>query len=38
VVHGASADLLIVAARTGGSAGESEGLTLFAVERGARPA
>jgi alkylation response protein AidB-like acyl-CoA dehydrogenase len=35
VVHGASADLIIVAARTGGSAGESEGLTLFAVERGA---
>jgi alkylation response protein AidB-like acyl-CoA dehydrogenase len=35
VVHGASADLLIVAARTGGSVGESEGLTLFAVERGA---
>jgi alkylation response protein AidB-like acyl-CoA dehydrogenase len=35
VVHGASADLLIVAARTAGSAGESEGLTLFAVERGA---
>ena len=35
VVHGASADLLIVAARTGGSAGESEGLTLFAVERDA---
>ena len=35
VVHGASADLLIVAARTAGSAGESEGLTLFAVERDA---
>ena len=35
VVHGASADLIIVAARTGGSAGETEGLTLFAVERDA---
>ena len=35
VVHGASADLIIVAARTGGSAGEAEGLTLFAVERDA---
>jgi alkylation response protein AidB-like acyl-CoA dehydrogenase len=33
VVHGASADVIIVAARTGGSAGESEGLTLFAVPR-----
>ena len=36
VVHGASADLILVAARTGGSAGEREGLTLFAVERDAR--
>jgi len=35
VVHGASADLILVAARTGGSAGEAEGLTLFAVERDA---
>jgi alkylation response protein AidB-like acyl-CoA dehydrogenase len=35
VVHGASADLILVAARTGGSPGEREGLTLFAVERGA---
>lgn len=35
VVHGASADLIIVPARTGGSAGESAGLTLFAVERDA---
>ncbi|MFC7535755.1 acyl-CoA dehydrogenase family protein [Sphingomonas sp. GCM10030256] len=33
VVHGASADLIIVAARTGGSAGEHDGVTLFAVER-----
>jgi alkylation response protein AidB-like acyl-CoA dehydrogenase len=36
VVHGASADVILVAARTGGSAGEREGLTLFAVERGAK--
>lgn len=35
VVHGASADLILVAARTGGSAGEASGLTLFAVERDA---
>ena len=35
VVHGASADLLITAARTAGAAGESEGITLFAVPRGA---
>ncbi|MEO5640585.1 MAG: acyl-CoA dehydrogenase family protein [Sphingomicrobium sp.] len=35
VVHGASADLILVVARTGGSAGEAQGLTLFAVERGA---
>jgi alkylation response protein AidB-like acyl-CoA dehydrogenase len=33
VVHGASADLLLVAARTGGSAGETTGVTLFAVPR-----
>ena len=33
VVHGASADLLLVAARTGGAAGESKGITLFAVPR-----
>jgi alkylation response protein AidB-like acyl-CoA dehydrogenase len=33
VVHGASADLILVAARTAGVAGEREGLTLFAVER-----
>jgi alkylation response protein AidB-like acyl-CoA dehydrogenase len=36
VVHGASADVIIVAARTGGSAGEPEGLTLFAVPRDAK--
>ena len=36
VVHGHAADLLIVAARTGGSAGEEEGLTLFAVEKDAK--
>jgi alkylation response protein AidB-like acyl-CoA dehydrogenase len=35
VVHGASADVILVAARTGGSAGEREGMTLFAVERDA---
>ena len=31
VVQGGSADMLIVAARTGGAVGETEGLTLFAV-------
>jgi alkylation response protein AidB-like acyl-CoA dehydrogenase len=35
VIQGASADMLIVAARTAGSAGEQDGLTLFAVEKGA---
>jgi alkylation response protein AidB-like acyl-CoA dehydrogenase len=35
VVQGASADVILVAARTAGSAGERDGLTLFAVERGA---
>ena len=35
VVHGASADVLLVAARTAGSAGEREGLTLFAIDKGA---
>jgi alkylation response protein AidB-like acyl-CoA dehydrogenase len=35
VVQGASADMLIVAARTAGAAGETDGLTLFAVERNA---
>ena len=35
VVHGASADVLLVAARTAGAAGETDGLTLFAVEKGA---
>ena len=34
VVHGASADLLLVAARTAGAAGETKGVTLFAVPRG----
>lgn len=33
VVHGASADLLVVAARTAGAAGETKGVTLFAVPR-----
>ena len=35
VVQGASADLLIVAARTAGKPGETDGLTLFAVEKDA---
>lgn len=35
VIQGASADMLIVAARTGGSAGETDGLTIFAVEKDA---
>jgi alkylation response protein AidB-like acyl-CoA dehydrogenase len=34
VVHGNSADIILVAARTGGSAGETDGITLFAVEKG----
>ena len=33
VVHGASADVTIVAARTAGSPGETDGITLFAIER-----
>ena len=35
VAHGHVADLLIVAARTAGAAGDTEGLTLFAVDAGA---
>jgi alkylation response protein AidB-like acyl-CoA dehydrogenase len=35
VAHGHVADLLVVAARTAGSLGEEQGLTLFAVEKGA---
>ena len=35
VVHGHVADLLIVAARTAGSADDEDGVTLFAVEQGA---
>lgn len=35
VVQGSSSDMLIVAARTGGAVGETEGLTLFAVEKDA---
>lgn len=35
VVQGASADVILVAARTGGGVGETAGITLFAVERGA---
>jgi alkylation response protein AidB-like acyl-CoA dehydrogenase len=34
VIQGASADMIVTAARTGGSPGETEGLTLFAVPRG----
>jgi alkylation response protein AidB-like acyl-CoA dehydrogenase len=33
VVHGGSADVILVAARSGGSIGETDGLTLFAVPR-----
>jgi alkylation response protein AidB-like acyl-CoA dehydrogenase len=33
VVHGNSADVVLIAARTGGSPGETDGLTLFAVEK-----
>ena len=35
VVHGNSADMVLTAARTAGSSGEREGLTLFAVPKGA---
>jgi len=35
VVHGGSADVILVAARTGGSAGETDGLTVFAVAKDA---
>lgn len=35
VVQGSSADMLIVAARTSGVPGETDGLTLFAVEKDA---
>ncbi len=35
VVHGVSADMLIVAARTAGAPGETDGLTLFAVDKDA---
>jgi alkylation response protein AidB-like acyl-CoA dehydrogenase len=35
VVHGKSADLILVAARTAGSPGETDGITLFAVDKGA---
>ena len=35
VTHGHVADLLIVAARTAGSADDQEGVTLFAVDKGA---
>ncbi|GGB68483.1 isovaleryl-CoA dehydrogenase [Blastomonas aquatica] len=35
VIQGASADALIVAARTAGAPGETDGITLFAVEKDA---
>ena len=35
VVQGASANVILIAARTAGSPGETSGLTLFAVEKGA---
>jgi alkylation response protein AidB-like acyl-CoA dehydrogenase len=35
VVQGGSADMLIVAARTAGSVGDTDGLTLFAIEKDA---
>jgi len=35
VMQGASADMIVTAARTGGSPGEREGITLFAVTKGA---
>jgi alkylation response protein AidB-like acyl-CoA dehydrogenase len=35
VVHGASADMIVTAARTAGAPGETAGLTLFAVPRDA---
>lgn len=34
VVHGHSADVILVAARTGGVSGEEQGLTLFALDKG----
>jgi alkylation response protein AidB-like acyl-CoA dehydrogenase len=34
VVHGNSADIILTVARTGGSPGERQGLTLFAVPKG----
>ena len=33
VVHGAAADVILVAARTAGSPGETQGITLFAVDK-----
>jgi len=35
VVHGNSADMIVTAARTAGSPGETAGITLFAVPKGA---
>jgi alkylation response protein AidB-like acyl-CoA dehydrogenase len=36
VVHGGTADKLIVSARTGGSARDRDGITLFLIDRGAK--
>jgi alkylation response protein AidB-like acyl-CoA dehydrogenase len=36
VVQGASADVILVGAETAGSAGETDGITLFAIERDAK--
>ena len=35
VIHGASADMLVVAARTSGADGDADGITLFAVPKDA---
>ena len=35
VIHGASADMIVVAARTSGADGDAEGITLFAVPKDA---
>lgn len=35
VIHGASADMIVVAARTSGADGDDEGITLFAVPKDA---
>lgn len=35
VIHGASADMIVIAARTSGADGDAEGITLFAVPKDA---